>query len=506
MKKYILVSILALGLGATMSSCDDYLDVNQNPNSPEESALNVNAFFPGAELAFANSYGDYLRITSGYFAQYYSQMFGTSNYLDYSQFSQSSARCSSTYTNLCVRCLKNMDNVIKLAEENEDWAANLAAKIIKCATYQIFVDCWGDVPYSEGMDINIPIPNFDNGQDVYAGILAELDEAKAKAEAAMTSAGGDLPMCTNFLLDGENLSAWVQLANALKLRILMRESNVVNVQSELAALIAEDNFPTEDIAWQGCWSNESGKANPFYQEEFATYFGSTQKNLALNIALLKTFEESMDSRLEAFFDKNSNGAYWGAVSGTNFSTSATYKSAYFCRPTAHYDDPVYFITVAETEFFLAEYEARYGSMAEAQAHYEAAVKASFETAGLDADDAESVLEAYPWDSANYKRCIGIQKWVAMSGVNPFEGYCELRRLKYPEFSNKVTGDILYSVVSDTYSTDDLEPGTLYTPINVFSQVGNNQLLQRWPYPTSMQSTNGNTPTFAGYTEPIFWAK
>ena len=30
-------------------------------------------------------------------------------------------------------------------------------------------------------------------------------------------------------------------------------------------------------------SDESGKCNPFYQEEFATYFGSTQINVALNV-------------------------------------------------------------------------------------------------------------------------------------------------------------------------------------------------------------------------------
>ena len=34
MKKLAIISTLVLGLAAT--SCDDYLDINYNPNSPEE--------------------------------------------------------------------------------------------------------------------------------------------------------------------------------------------------------------------------------------------------------------------------------------------------------------------------------------------------------------------------------------------------------------------------------------------------------------------------------------
>jgi hypothetical protein len=42
---------------------------------------------------------------------------------------------------------------------------------------------------------------------------------------------------------------------------------VQNVHSQLVSLIAENNFPTEDICFANCWANESGKANPFFWEE-----------------------------------------------------------------------------------------------------------------------------------------------------------------------------------------------------------------------------------------------
>ena len=302
-------------------------------------------------------------------------------------------------------------------------------------------------------------------------------------------------VCTNFLLPGARSSEWVKVANALKLRILMRESNAVDVKSQLDALVKENNFPTSDVAWANCWKNESGQANPFYQEEFATYFGSTQQNVILNLALLATMNAADDARLKAFFNPNiDKSEYTGGVSGTNFSTTTSYKANYWCRPNVKYDDPVYLITRSEIEFFLAEYEARYGSQASAEAHYKAAIEASFATAGV--TGVETVLAAYPWDSTNWAKCIGIQKWVALSGVNNYEAWCEMRRLKFPTFGN-VTGDRIYNVLTDAYDPSILEPGTLYTPIKVNGTLGSDKLLQRWLYPESSANRNSKTPEYKG---------
>lgn len=495
MKKILLTGVVAMSL--SLGACDSYLDINDSPNSPSVDNLTEDLIFPGAEMAFANSYGDYFRITGGYFAQHYSQYFGTSNYMDYSQFKQSAVRSSSTFTNLTTRTLQNLATVVAKAEANGNAGTVLAATVIRVAAYQALVDCYGEIPYSEALDMSNLTPKYDNGADIYAGIVKELDDAIAKV-------GGSEKVCTNFLLPGKPASEWVKVANALKLRILMRESNAVNVQSELASLIAENNFPDGDVAWKGCWSDESGQANPYYQEEFATYFGSTQQNVILNLALLATMNAADDARLEAFFNPNtSKKEYTGGVSGTNFSTTASYKANYWCRPNMAFDSPVYLITRSEIEFFLAEYEARYGSQANAEAHYKAAVEASFASAGV--DGADRVLTAYPYDASNWAKCIGIQKWVALSGTNNYEAWCEMRRLKYPAFGS-VKGSDIYDVLNDTYNPSILEAGTLYTPILVNSAVGDNKLLQRWPYPEASANRNSNTPEYKGETTPIFWAE
>ena len=503
MKKFVIISTIALGLAT--ASCDSYLDINQDPNSPSESMMTPNIMLPAAEMNLAGSYGDFARIAGGYFAQYYVQTFGTSNYLDFSQFTMSATRSSGFYTQMTSRALKNLTTIRSMAKNSEAWGTYLAATTLWAYSYQVLVDAYGEVPFKEAFDVSIASPHYDDGAVIYADLLKELDEALAKASP-------NDQVATNFLFKGQNAANWIKFAKALKLKILTRESGVASVDNQIAALVQENDFPTSDVAYAGCWANESGAMSPFYAEEFATNWGSTQINVVANVAIIGTMEQKnedgdivySDPRLPAFFSTSSAGEYTGGISGTNFSTSEKFKSTYWCRPVASYDMPVYILTVAETEFFIAEYYAKAGNAAQAEAHYNAAIEASCATAGV--GGAATVKAKFPYDASNYKKSIGIQKWISLSGVNTFEGWCEARRLDYPAFG-ELTGLQLYNNYSDdTYKPELYVPGTFYTPIKVDDKVGANHLLERWIYAESSSTRNGNSPEFPGYTTPVFWGK
>lgn len=506
MKKLAIITTIILGLATT--SCDSYLDINQDPNSPSEGNMTTSILMPAAEMGIAATYGNLLRIPAGYFTQHYSHMFGTSNYVDYSQFNMSPVRSGSAYSQINRVGLKNLQTIRSLAEENEEWGTYLAATTLRCFALQVLVDCYGSIPYTEALDISNASPHYDDGATVYAGLISELEEALAKVSPTDRVA-------TNFLFSGQNALPWIQFANALKLKIMSREVGAVaEVESKIGALIAENNFPSADVAYTDCWSNETGQMNPYYSEEFSTAFGSTQINVTANMAIIGTMLQKngegevtyRDPRLGSFFDTNSSGEYVGGVSGTNFSTSTNFKAAYWCRPTMKYNSPVYLLQVAETEFFIAEYYARQNNSAQAEAHYNAAIQASCASAGVGTGAAE-VIAKFPYNQANYKQCIGISKWIALAGTNNFESWCELRRLKYPAFGS-VSGADLYDSDEDKLNTQLYSPGTLYTPISVFEKVGSNQVIQRWPYPSVSTSSNSNAPVFndADYKTPLFWAK
>lgn len=504
MMKRKLTSILsAAALIAGLASCDSYLDINTDPNSPAEGNIEVGMMMPAVEMNLASSYGNFLRICGGYYAEAYGHLAGTSNYLDYSQFTMSATRSSGTYTQLTQRVLLNLKTVREKSEAAEDWGTYLAATVLRGFAYQAMVDCYGEIPYTEALDPSNLAPKYDDGKVVYEGVLAELDEALAKASATST-------VCTNFLYPGKPAASWIQFANALKLRMLMRMADVKDVKAEVGALIAENNFPAADVQFAGCWANETGKLSPFYAEEFSTAWGSNQINVAANLAIIATMQVKdadgnvvyTDPRLPKYFDKNENGEYVGSVSGTNYKSPSDLR---FNRPVANWDMPVSLISVAEVEFLKAEYYARYGSAADAEASYVAAIEASFAAVGVEGVD--DYLARNPYDNTNYKRCLGIAKWVHLSGVNPYEAWCEMRRLDYPTFGSKKGSDFYDPGDGDaSYKVNDYVAGTLYTPIQVFGQVGDNKILERFPYPESSSSRNSNVPAFPGYTAPVFWAK
>ncbi|MBQ5507506.1 MAG: SusD/RagB family nutrient-binding outer membrane lipoprotein [Prevotella sp.] len=150
MKKLAIISTIILGLATT--SCDSYLDINQDPNSPTEGNMNTGIMLPAAEMGIAATYGNLLRIPAGYFAQHYSHMFGTSNYVDYSQFNMSPVRSGSAYSQINRVGLKNLQTIRTLAEKNNEWGTYLAATTLRCFALQALVDCYGSIPYTEALE------------------------------------------------------------------------------------------------------------------------------------------------------------------------------------------------------------------------------------------------------------------------------------------------------------------------------------------------------------------
>ncbi len=489
MKKIIL---LFAGLVLALSSCSDYLDINYEPSSPSEENITSDMIFPGTEMALACQYGARLRIIGGFLSEHFAQEFGTSNYLaSFSRFHVTATLTSTVYTYLMRTTLGNLQTVIEKATAADEPGTVLAATCIRAFTYQALVDCYENVPYTEAFS-DITSPAYDDGEDIYAAIIAELLAAKENASSSDA-------VCTNFLYPGQSAGVWIQFANSLLLKLYMRMGDT----SSVAALVAEDNFITSDAEFADCWDSSSTGCNPYYGEEFYT---GNQINVVLNGALMATMQAYNDNRLSAFFATNGAGNYQGGISGLDTSTysftdGSSTGTDYFCRPIQDYDTPLSLLSLAEVDFFLAEYYAKTGNHSTAQAYYEAAITASFESAGV--SGAETVIANCAYDSSNYMKCIGIQKYVALSGINNFEAYCELRRIGYPAI-NSVSGETFAGSTATDFSS--FEVGTLYTPVMVDSNVGTGKLLARFPYAEASSARNSNCPEFEGYTTPIFWAE
>lgn len=481
-----------------LNSCKDYLNINTDPNSPSEENLTSSMILPATEMSIAATYAYTLHIIGAYNVEYYAQQFGTPNYVAYSQFNVSPTNGNRAYTELFQHALSNLTNVRNKAKEEGQNGIFLQATVLRSYAFHLLVDAFGEVPFTEAIDGVSTSPKFDDGKFIYESLIAELDEA-----LALSAAGGEL--ATSFIFPNGSISDWRQFAKAEKLRLLSRMSNVEDKSAQLQALISEGDFPAADIQIAGCWSNSTGHANPFFAEE-ASAWARVSGNVVANLALVSTLQQTgyTDSRLAAWFKPNGSGAFQGSLSGTNMSNvKEPYKTTEaWNSPVIEYNTPVVLCAKTEVEFFISEFYARKGDAANAQLHYGAAIDASFESAGV--AGATAFIAKYPYNQSNWKQSIGLAKWIALAGVNGFEGYTEARRLDYPAFGSVKGSDILSA--SGDFNPSAYVPGTLYTPYQRFDQVGDNRLLERFPYPEASTSRNTNSPSFPGYLEPIFWGK
>lgn len=94
-------------------------------------------------------------------------------------------------------------------------------------------DLYGDVFYTEGLrgQDGILFPKFDEQKDVYAALIQNLKNA-----AQLITEGTEPLDATYDAMYAGNKSKWVKLANSLRLRLLMRQSDKVDVAAELQAL------------------------------------------------------------------------------------------------------------------------------------------------------------------------------------------------------------------------------------------------------------------------------
>ncbi len=507
MKKSLIYGV-ALALAGGLTACDSYLDINTNPNNAPVENLTTSNIFPGCETAFMNMYGGTWHYMGAFQSWQFAQQASVWQWGQISRGDITNETGNGGYYTVYVDLLGDLDVVLEKAEAEEDWGTYLAATTLRVAALQCIVDAFGDAPYSESLDIENQSPKWDSGAEVYAGLLSELNNALDKPII-------DNQLTCTSLMFGSNATAasWVKVANAIKLRLLMRVSNVQNVQSELAALISEDNFPTSDVKWTAYTSNQANKGNPFWGQ--FTDNGNHGPYCQMNLAAQKVYEAGSDTRMQRYWLPASAGDYsgsyvgWlsGCYPGNEFALSYN-QMGRVSNANLSYSDPIYWITLAEIEFFKAEYEARYGSAAAAQEHYENAIKASFtKTAGLPEADAASVIAAWPYDQSNWAKCIGIQKWIHLTSVNGYEGWCELRRLKYPAFGSVTANDLIDYSRNATINTGLLVAGDIYTTPDWerSSQLPANTVIQRWIYPSQSSNYNPNTPTPVPITTPIFWA-
>jgi len=155
-----------------------------------------------------------------------------------------------------------------------------AAKVMKAYCFSTLVDLYNDVPYKEAFGATKKQPAYDNGQEIYIDLVAQLDSAiiyfeNARAYYQNHPAGVALADDQYDIMFGsakskasgynERLTLWEKLTNTLELKLLMHQSQISTRQSFIQKEINTINTSRERKAAGFIGAGESATVNPGYQ-------------------------------------------------------------------------------------------------------------------------------------------------------------------------------------------------------------------------------------------------
>ncbi|WP_324671553.1 SusD/RagB family nutrient-binding outer membrane lipoprotein [Hymenobacter sp. GOD-10R] len=521
MKNTIAKLLVAATLVSLSTGCESFYDINDNPNSVTPDKVVPSAILAQALKVTADTYGLTLNVYGSWTAGYWGKTGTVNGYNEERTYTYGATYYQgfwgNTYDNL-----KDYDGIEKSASAQGLLYHAAIAKIMKAFNYQLLVDQYNNIPYTQSLqaDAEVPLiaPQYDKAEDIYKDLALRLDEAVAAIKTAPTTTQS---VGAEDIMFGGNMTSWVKFANTLKLRMLLRQSFVPSldsyVRTEMTKLqSATDGFVTTDVVVQPGYIQTSGKLNPLWGNYRANATGSriAQSNYQNGTQfIIDQYDKNNDPRVSQLYVKATagtfNGTYKGVVLGDpNPLPGSTQISRWkdYGGILKGYDAPVPLLLAAESYFLQAEAKSRgylTGGDAGAKTDYNNGIRASFvyfyTPAPSQSTTANNVsANAVPdytkylatntankmvnWDVASDRPDkldkIIYQKYLAMNTVTAIEAWNEYRRTAYPKFPA--------SLQSSSPRTDKL-------PLRLM-------------YPQTEVSTNSsNVPADVNqFTSKIFW--
>lgn len=492
MKRYTYtIAIFALIFSAF--SCSESLDINEDPNNP--TSVSPDLILPVAQNYTAiieerdrgiNHLGNMLMYN-------WSQADGFSWYNDEFQYlvtpSFYQAIFDYTYSNP-LKQYQALENI----QGDQYGYYHAIAKVMKAYHFQILVDTYGDIPYTEALQRGgNATPVYDDAEAVYDSLTVELNTAieLINATGANTEISPVMPGADDVMFNGD-MTSWKQFANNIKVRILTRQSDLTGkhgfIQAEMAKT-AQDGFYFGNVGINPGYTQDNNRQNPKWNGFGQDVSGSnrlTNDATAATDYILDYLSSHDDPRIDYLFEEPATG-HKGIPQGlTDYDVPIV--DQYVPANVSNIgpgilkgpDQDAIIYSEAELYFNLAELAFKNLTSGDAQEYYEAGIQASFDYLG--AGDASAYynqnLENVRWSSSPDKiEAIITQKWLAVNGINAEQSWYDYSRTGYP---------------------DNL-------PISLLASTSDRPV--RLAYPASELTSNGdNVPSQPDvFNTKIFWA-
>ncbi len=424
--KKIVILLLALLM---FSACKKLGDLNENTKDPTN--VTGESLFTGAQknlfdqMVSTNVNENVYRL----FVQYWTE----TTYLDESNYDLTTRTIPDNHWDVLYRDVlkdfKESSRIITETSYGADPSPNVKknrlaiVEVMSVYTWSVLVETFGDVPYTEALDIATPLPKYDDGLTIYKDLIARLNVAIADMDPTNGSFGD-----ADNMYQGD-VALWLKFANSLKLRMGLLLSDIPS-QSAFAQTTVEDAVAGGVFTSNGdnarlVYLAAQPNTNPVYNDLVA----SGRHDFIPTSVIVDRMNTLSDPRLPFYFTQI-GGAYVGGENGmTNAYNSYSHVADLIQTPT--FEGMI--MDYSEVEFLLAEAAAvGYSVGGTAATHYDDAITASITYWGGTSADATTYLAnpAVAYAAANYKQCIGEQKWLALYNRG-FEAWTSWRKLDFP---------------------------------------------------------------------------
>lgn len=223
MKLFKITLILLFSL--VFYGCEDFLDVNDNPNNPVSENLNLAAKLPAAQAYTAQLESGILNQLGAFWGGYWGATSeATTRFRKESTFNGPSIMANrdgipaweNSYSALLYYQLIRE----QAQTEGEGFFLGIAG-IMQGWHFLRLVDLYGDIPFEQALQgTRYPEPVYEDGQEVYHKALSLITEGmQAIQQAPAYSSPG-----RSDVMFGGNKELWLRFANTVKLRALIRQS------------------------------------------------------------------------------------------------------------------------------------------------------------------------------------------------------------------------------------------------------------------------------------------
>lgn len=346
-------------------------------------------------------------------------------------------------------------------------------EVMKVLAYSTLVNIFGDIPYEQALDFENPQPAYDNAASVYSKLMSRLSAAIGNFNAG-ADAFGDADLFYHGDVD-----QWIKFANSLMLRLAITIADVDNTAAGAAIEASVSGaFTSNDDNMVIQYMTAPPNTNPLWVDLVQS---GRQDFVAAN-TIVDMMNALDDPRRAEYFTLGPDDATY--IGGT-YGASNSYSE--FSHPGTKITDPTFpgiIMDYSEVEFILAEaVERGYNVGGTAADHYNAAINASMDRWGVEAQAAADYLAqpevAYATATGDFRQKIGTQKWLALY-TRGLQGWTEWRRLDYPILN--------------------VPPGKVYEDIPLrFIYPVTEQNLNTTEWQKAADKMGGDEPT-----APIFW--